>query len=233
MKGWLTVVGIGEDGLEGLAPKTRRLVERAEVLVGGARHLGKVPAGAPTRIDWQMGFEAAFDAIAQQKGRRVVVLASGDPLHYGIGARLIDRFGAARVAVIPAPGAFSLAAARMGWSVPDVDCFTIHGRPLEGAILHLAPGRKLLILGEDGETPAKLAALLRAQGFGESRITVLERLGGADESRVDGRARDWKENKLADLGTIAVACVAGPGAKMFSRAPGLPEEAFEHDGQIT
>jgi precorrin-6Y C5,15-methyltransferase (decarboxylating) len=233
MSAWINVVGVGEDGLDGLAPKTRQLVETAEVLVGGKRHLAKAPKGKATRIDWKEGFESAFDRIAASKNRRVVVLASGDPLHFGIGARLIERFGGSAVAIIPAPGAFSLAAARMGWSIPDTDCFTVHGRPPEGAILHLAPGRRLLILGEDGKTPAKLAALLSRQGYGESRITVLERLGGVDENRIEGVARDWKHKKAADLSTIAVECMAGPGARVFSRAPGLPEEAFEHDGQIT
>jgi len=233
MSRWLTVVGIGEDGLDGLAPKVRRLVDAAEVLVGGDRHLSKAPASKALRIDWTDGFDSAFAEIAKHNGRRVVVLASGDPLNYGVGGHLIRRFGADQVNVIPTPGAFSLAAARMGWSLPDIDCFTVHGRPLAGANLHIQPDARLLILGEDGGTPRKLAALLTARGFGASRITVLAHLGGADENRVDGVARDWTHARSADLSTIAVECLAGPGAKVYSRAPGLPEDAFEHDGQIT
>ena len=188
MSKWISVVGIGEDGLDGLAPNLRTLIEEADVLVGGTRHLAKVPAGEGTRIDWKDGFDAAFDAIARNEGRRVVVLASGDPLHFGVGSNIVRRFGIDQVAVFPAPGAFSLAASRMGWPLADVRCLTVHGRPLEAVILHLAPGRRLLILSGDRDTPAKLAAMLAGQGFGPSPMTVLENLGGDGESRLEGAA---------------------------------------------
>lgn len=233
MSARITVVGIGEDGLDGLIPKARGLIDEAEVLVGGERHLSKVPVGGEQRIDWDGDFDAAFDKIEKMKDRRVVVLASGDPLHYGVGVNIVRRFGADQVNVIPAPGAFSLAAADLGWPLADVKCLTVHGRALEAVTLYLTPGRRLLVLSWDGETPEKLAGLLMARGFGPSRITVLGNLGGGDETRTEGTAEKWTGETVPDLNTIAVECVAGDGADVLSRVPGLPDDAFEHDGLIT
>lgn len=233
MSARITVVGIGEDGLDGLTPKARGLIDEAEVLVGGERHLSKVPVGGEQRIDWDGDFDAAFDKIEKMKDRRVVVLASGDPLHYGVGVNIVRRFGADQVNVIPAPGAFSLAAADLGWPLADVKCLTVHGRALEAVTLYLTPGRRLLVLSWDGETPEKLAGLLTARGFGPSRITVLGNLGGDDETRTEGTAEKWTGETVPDLNTIAVECVAGDGADVLSRVPGLPDDAFEHDGLIT
>ncbi len=233
MSARITVVGIGEDGLNGLTPKARGLIDEAEVLVGGERHLSKVPVGCEQRIDWDGDFDAAFDKIEKMKDRRVVVLASGDPLHYGVGANIVRRFGADQVNVIPAPGAFSLVAADLGWPLADVKCLTVHGRALEAVTLYLTPGRRLLVLSWDGETPEKLAGLLTARGFGPSRITVLGNLGGDDETRTEGTAEKWTGETVPDLNTIAVECVAGDGADVLSRVPGLPDDAFEHDGLIT
>ena len=233
MSARITVVGIGEDGLDGLTPKARGLIDEAEVLVGGERHLSKVPLGGEQRIDWDGDFDAAFDKIEKMKDRRVVVLASGDPLHYGVGANIVRRFGADQVNVIPAPSAFSLVAADLGWPLADVKCLTVHGRALEAVTLYLTPGRRLLVLSWDGETPEKLAGLLTARGFGPSRITVLGNLGGDDETRTEGTAEKWTGETVPDLNTIAVECVAGDGADVLSRVPGLPDDAFEHDGLIT
>lgn len=229
----ITVVGIGEDGLDGLTPKARRLIDEAEVLVGGHRHLSKVPAGGEQRIDWDGDFGDAFDQIEKMKDRRVVVLASGDPLHFGVGANIVRRFGADQVNVIPAPGAFSLAAAAKGWPLADLECLTVHGRALEAVTLYLTPGRRLLVLSRDGETPEKLAGLLTARGFGPSKITVLGNLGGGGETRTEGTAETWTGETVPDLNIIAVECVAGDGADVLSRVPGLPDDAFEHDGLIT
>lgn len=233
MSAWITIIGIGEDGLEGLSPDHRKLVETAEVLVGGARHLAKVPDAGCERLSYDNGFGAVLDEIAARRGKRVVVLASGDPMNYGVGGLLSRHFGAKEMVIHPAPGAFSLAAARMGWSLPDCDTLTIHGRPLECLGLHLAPGSRLLVLCRDGDSPAEAAALLAAQGYGDSRITVLEHLGGDNEKRFDAIAADWSHGRAADLNTLAIECIAGADAKPLSRSPGLPDDAFDHDGQLT
>ncbi len=231
---WITVVGISEDGLDGLTPRVRTVVESADVLLGGERHLSKVPEGAEIRIDWSDGFEAAFDALEQHSGKRVVVLASGDPLNFGVGNNVIRRFGTGPVTILPAPGAFSLAAARMGWPLADVRCLTVHGRALEAVNLHLVDGQRLLILSRDGATPGELAALLTKRGFGPSALTVLANMG-AEDTRQDATAADWSHAPGTDLNTIAVKCRAGDDCRRgaWSRAPGLPDDVFEHDGQIT
>lgn len=230
---WLTVVGIGENGLDGLGARARKAVDTADVLAGGRRHLDLVPNATAEKVAWGKDFNVSIAELAKYRGRRVVVLASGDPMNYGAGAAVARAFPAGEIEIIPTPGAFSLAAARMAWSLPDTETFTVHGRPVEVVNRHLAPGLRLLILSENAGTPARIAALLTAAGFGPSRIAVLERLGGSAEHRIDGTAETWSHPPGADLNTVAVECVAAPQAKIWPRVPGLPEEAFEHDGQIT
>lgn len=223
----ITVLGIGEDGLDGLTPAARALIDGAEMLVGGARHLAMIPAGAAERQDWPSPFAAARSLLEPHLDRRVVVLASGEPLWFGVAATLIGWFGPELVEVVPHPGAFSLAAARLKWPLQDCLCLTVHGRPLDSLSLHLAPGRRLLVLSEDRTTPAKAAALLAGRGYGPSRLTVLEHLGGPAERITD------PAGCAADLNVLAVECVAAPGRRPLSTMPGLPDETFEHDGQLT
>jgi precorrin-6Y C5,15-methyltransferase (decarboxylating) len=227
------VVGIGEDGLAGLSPEARRLVEEADVLVGGDRHLAMVPPGKEQRLAWGEGFEAAIERIAGLRGRKVAVLASGDPLDFGAGAALARRFPADEMTVLPVAGAFSLAAARMGWPLAETERITLHGRPLAALNLYLAPGARLLALSRDGATPRQVAEHLTGRGFGASPITVLERMGGPAEARREGTAEAWNHPRAADLNTLAIECRAAPGAAWWPRVPGLPEDAFCHDGQIT
>jgi len=230
---WITVIGIGEDGLTGLSPVLCNMIMASDVLVGGDRHHEKVPDFAGERLTWAAGFGPTLDEIEKRRGQRIIVLASGDPLHYGVGATLARRFGAGALQVFPAPGAFSLAAARMGWSIPDCQLVTIHGRPLEILALHFNPGARLLVLSRDGGSPAEVAALMTDHGYGDSTITVLEHLGGPQENRMAGRASDWTMGRAAELNTLAIDCVGGENTAPYSRAPGLPDDAFEHDGQLT
>lgn len=234
MSRWLNVVGIGEDGLEGLSPAARTLVNTAEVLVGGDRHLAMVPADHPAeRVHWGKPFEESYAAIDARAGGRVTVLTTGDPMYYGAGAVLARRMPDSVAAVIPAPGAFSLAASRMLWPLQQVTCLSVHGRAAESLYLHLYPGARLLILSNDGNTPAQVAGMLTARGYGESRVIALEHLGGPREGRSEALAKEWGDGPVADLNTVAVECVAGPGAKIFSRVAGLPDDAFDHDGKMT
>jgi precorrin-6B C5,15-methyltransferase / cobalt-precorrin-6B C5,C15-methyltransferase len=230
---WLTVIGIGADGLSGLSPAARALIETAELLVGGERHQSMVPEIAAERLTWEDGMHRAADRIEEWRGRRVVVLATGDPMWYGGGANLARRFGPDEMTVIPRPGAFSLAAARMLWPLADVGCVTVHGRPLEVLNLYVQPGARLLVLSRDGDTPAAAAALLVERGFGPSAITVLERLGGSRERRLEGTAERWEHPRAADLNTLAIECRPGPSPRLIPPVPGLPDELFESDGQLT
>ena len=233
MTRWLSIVGIGDDGLDGLSPAARALVDGAAVLVGGARHLAMVPEDGRERLSWPTPLSDIRPALETRRGRPVCVLATGDPLCYGVGAKLHRWFDREEILVVPSPSAFSLACARLGWSLPDVETLTLHGRPLETLAAHLYPGARLLALTEDGETPGRAARLLRDAGYGDSRITVLEHLGGPREAVSQGLAADWGDRRSADLNTLAIECVAGPDATLLPRVPGLPDAAFRHDGQLT
>jgi len=230
---WLGLVGIGEDGLDGLVPAARRLIAQAAFVVGGKRHLSLAgPIDAETMI-WPSPIENALDAIESHRGDPVCVLASGDPFFFGVGAMLMRRFAAVEMISIPSPSAFSLAASRLGWSQQDCALLTLHGRPLEAIIPHLHDGAHILALSWDDATPAKLAGLLAMRGMGRSTIIICEAMGGARERIRTAEARTFALDNIAALNTIALEVVAEGDARVLPRAPGLPDNWFEHDGQIT
>ena len=232
MKPWLHVVGIGEDGLEGLTPATRAVVEAAEVLVGGERHQALAEGIGAERLTWPSPFDALIDELQARRGKRVVVLASGDPLWFSVGARIGRRIDPAEIVYHPHVGAFQLAAARMGWSMADLETLTVHGRPVEQMIAFIQPDQRLLILTTGEKTPAQIARFLVERGFGQSRMTVLANMGGKDEQRFEGVAESWK-HVVPPFNTLAVECIAAPDAALLPRVPGLADELFTHDGTMT
>ncbi len=230
---WLSIVGIGEDGVDGLSPVARRLVSDAELVVGGKRHLTLAgPLIKSQLLPWPSPIGDALPEIAKHRGRPVAVLASGDPFHYGVGDLLMRAIRPDEMLCLPQPSAFSLAAARLGWSLQGVTPVSLHGRALEGIVRHLQPGARILALSWDGETPAKLATLLQARGFGDSTMTVLERMGGPGERVRHATAKAFALETIDPLNTIALE-IAGPAAAALSLAPGLDDSLFEHDGQLT
>ena len=229
---WLHIVGIGEDGMDGLLPATRAVVEAAEVIVGGDRHHRLSEAVTAERVAWPSPFDALIDLLMSYKGRRVVVLATGDPLWFSVGARIGRAIDPTEITYHPQVSAFQLASARMGWSVADVETLTVHGRPVEQMIAFIQPQARLLILTTGAETPAKIAAFLTERGFGKSKMTVLAAMGGQDEARFDGVAESWA-HEVPAFNTLAVECVAAPDAALLPRVPGLADELFEHDGTMT
>jgi precorrin-6Y C5,15-methyltransferase (decarboxylating) len=233
MSVWLNVIGIGEDGIGALPRALQALIDRAELIVGGERHLAMVPQARAEKKSWGSPLSLTLDEIWSRRGKPVVVLATGDPMHFGIGVALAKRVPAEEIAVHPHVSAFSLAAARMRWPLADVECLTIHGRPLELLAGAVAPGRKLLLLSHDGASPAEVAERLVELGYGGSEVTVLEHMGGAREHIYGGRADGWTHPRAADLNTLAIECRAGTDARPLSLTPGLPDEAFQHDGQLT
>ncbi len=234
MTPWLTVIGLGEDGFGALAGEQQGLIEDAALLIGGERHLAMVPDTARgERLRWRRPLLDTMRDIEVARGRKVVVLATGDPMSYGIGATLARRFSPDEMRVVPAVGAFDLACARLGWHREEVARLTLHGRPLDQLRRHLAPGRRILVLSEDGATPRQAASLLCELGYGRSAFHVLERLGGTDEQIYAATAETWTGDRTDDLNTIAVGCVAGPEAVILPLVPGLPDDVFAHDGQLT
>ena len=234
MQKWLSIVGIGEDGLAGVSPVARTLIDHAEVLVGGARHLAMLsPDDAREKLTWTSPIAKSVEALIRRRGRPTCVLASGDPMCYGIGVTLTRSLSVAEMTIVPVPSAFSLACARLGWSLTEVETLSLCGR--DPALLHAVcyPGTRLLVLSAGQHTPAIVAAQLTQHGFGQSQIIILERMGGAHERRVEGTAASWDAVEVAGLHTIAITCIAEPGVTGFSRLAGLPDTAYHHDGQLT
>jgi precorrin-6B C5,15-methyltransferase / cobalt-precorrin-6B C5,C15-methyltransferase len=183
---WLSVIGIGEDGWPGLSPVAQSLFNAAEILVGGDRHLAMLPPDSRERLIWTSPISHSIDEILKHSDRQVCVLASGDPLCFGIGVTLLRQIPIAEMTIIPALSTFSLACARLGWSATEVETLSLCSRPPELLNAYLYPNAKLLILSEGRHTPKIVAELLTQRGFGSSSMTVLERLGGPHERMVSG-----------------------------------------------
>lgn len=225
----VTVVGIGADGH--LPPAARALVGSAEVLLGGERHLALVPpVPGQVRRPWPRPLAALPGVLKEHEGRAVVALASGDPFVSGIGTTLVRMLGPDAVDVVPAVSSVSLARARMGWSAEESEVVTLVGRDVDALRRELAAGRRLLVLSSDEGTPSAVAALLAETGFAGTRMTVLGDLGASSESRTSFVAEAGAPRDLPRLHVLALE-VTGPG--LASWTTGLPDDSFEHDGQLT
>ncbi len=230
---WLSLVGIGEDGVAGLGEVARARIAGAEFVFGGRRHLDLVAGLATGMLEpWQNPIARSVERIAGLSGRKVCVLASGDPFWFGIGATLVRTLPPADMQVFPAPSAFSLAAARLGWPLQDIFAVSAHGRPVRSIVPHLSPGARLLVLTSDGNGPSEIGRLLTETGFGDSALSVLEALGGPKERIVTTTAQNIS-GRFADLNLVAIAVRAAPDARILGLAPGRDESLFAHDGQIS
>ena len=231
---WLSIVGIGEGGTAGLSDVARRLVSSAELVLGGKRHLALAADLIKGRqMAWPSPISKVLPEIEKHRGRPVVVLASGDPFHYGAGDMLMRAFPFEETLCLPQPSSFSLAASRLGWSLQDVASISLHGRALENVVRYLQPGARILALSWDASTPAKLAQLLVERGLGGSTLTVLEQLGGPQERVRKTTAAAFDLTDVVALNVIALAVVASADARLVPLASGLDDSLFEHDGQLT
>ncbi|MFL6024465.1 MAG: precorrin-6y C5,15-methyltransferase (decarboxylating) subunit CbiE, partial [Marmoricola sp.] len=228
----LTVLGVGADGWAGLNPLAQREVLAAEVVLGGSRHLDMLPdQPGQQRVVWPVPLRENLPSLLEKyDGCTVVVLASGDPLLSGIGSTLVALLGADRVRIEPAVSSTTLARARLGWPEETTELITLVGRDPAAVLRALAPGHRLLVLSAHAGTPARVAALITGAGYGDSTLTVLGDLGSDHESRRSGPAASWS-GPSPDLNVVAIECrTSGPA---LGWTPGLPDSAFEHDGQLT
>ncbi|MEM8690868.1 MAG: precorrin-6y C5,15-methyltransferase (decarboxylating) subunit CbiE [Pseudomonadota bacterium] len=227
---WLTIIGIGEDGVEGLSASSQAALTAAEIIMGPSRHLSMLTDGSARRITWPVPFSEGLPILQDLRGQRVVVLASGDPFWFGAGSVIARAFDAQEWLALPGPSCFSLVAARMGWPLEQTACLGLHAAPMARLKRHLAPGTRMIATLRDGDAVAELLEYLAAQGFEDSLVTIWERLGGPLERRVQGRANAL-EGDFAHPVCAAVE-VSGIGT-VLSVATGLPDNTFESDGQMT
>ncbi|MEM1298307.1 MAG: precorrin-6y C5,15-methyltransferase (decarboxylating) subunit CbiE [Pseudomonadota bacterium] len=236
MTPWLDIIGIGEDGVAGLSSGARTALEQAETIIGGERHHALTPDIKANRIAWPHPFGALIHEITSRRGKRLVILATGDPLWYSIGARIAHAIPPTEITYHPQLSAFQWAAARMGWSLADTETLTAHGRPTEQVIPWFWPGARLLVLTAGAETPGEVARLLADRGYGTSEMTVLGALGGPTETRFEAEAITWANSDPAEIlpafNTLAINCKGRPEHPL-GRTPGLMDDAFTHDGKMT
>ena len=224
---WLTLIGIGEDGLNGLTGASRDALDAAEIVFGGPRHLALAGVGARGRA-WPVPFSTA--PVLAARGRQVAVLASNDPFWFGAGGALVPDLAIGEWRSYPAPSTFALAANRLGWRLEETRCLGLHAAPYARLIADLAPGARLICTLRDGAAAGELAAWLVAQGFGGSRLWLLEALGGPRERVRQAQADAFDLTDIKAPVALAILAQGGPG---LARVAGLPDAAFAHDGQIT
>lgn len=229
------IIGIGEEGFAALSPQAYEHAEKAEVFLGGKRHLAMIPSSfSAEKIEWTKPFCKNFDIVDSFKGKNLCILASGDPMHYGIGATLVQRYGADRFLIFPSPSAFSLATAKLGWKRDTVTTVSLHGRDVNALTVLLQPARKILALTSDGEAIERIAQHLCQKGFGESAFYVLEHLGSKEKEKIHffpSARLVFSKKRFAPLNLVAIECQTMD--RWYSPLSSLPDDAFIHDGQMT
>lgn len=228
---WLTIIGLGEDGFDGLPPAHRAALEAAEVVAGSVRHLALLPPLRGERLEWPLPFADGIPRLLALRGRRVAMLASGDPFWFGAGSSITRHLAPGEWQALPAPSTFALAAARLGWPLEHTTCLGLHATPLTRLRPHLCAGARLLVLLRDGAAVASLARYLVDLGFGDTTLTVLEALGGPRERRRELRAAAFDLQDVVHPVAVALQVVGDAAALPCSS--GLPDAFFDHDGQIT
>ncbi|MCA8926741.1 MAG: precorrin-6y C5,15-methyltransferase (decarboxylating) subunit CbiE [Alphaproteobacteria bacterium] len=228
---WLAIIGLGEDGAEGLLPASRTALEHADLVAGAARHLALLPDLRAERMEWPVPFDAGIKRLLAARGRKVVMLASGDPFWFGAGSVLARHLRPGEWRALPGPSTFSLAAARLGWPLERTVCLGLHAAPLSRLRPHLAPGQRLIVLVRDGPAVAGLANYLAGLGFGRTVLHVLEALGGPRERVRKVPAAAFGLGDVAHPVAVALE-VAGAG-EALPCVSGLADDFFAHDGQIS
>ena len=233
MTHWLDIIGVPEAGVTALPPDLQALIARAETVIGVKRRLEGLAGEGRKLIVWDGALNEMVDKIMAAQHGPTVLLASGDPNWFGIGATLSRHLPPEDFAIHPATSSFQLAAARLHWPMQEIATLSLHGRAIGLIQPHVLPGNRVLALTTDAETPARVAALLMARGYGNSRLTVLENLGGSEEKITAFSASEAADRPVGSFHVLAVDCIADADAPLLSPVPGLPDAAFESDGQLT
>ncbi|MBL1421969.1 MAG: precorrin-6y C5,15-methyltransferase (decarboxylating) subunit CbiE [Alphaproteobacteria bacterium] len=235
---WLTIIGIGDDGFKGLSPANQTLSTQADILLAAERHLQDMPKIKAEIHVWGSPLHKGIQKILSWRdagldGKNVVILATGDPMHFGIGATMAKRLPIDELLIIPSPSAFSLAAARLGWGLRKVQCVSVHGRSL--SLLHkvIQHDAKIIALTSTGATVDEIADLLVDRGFGNSKLTILEHMGGKDERMLSSTANGWQVGAAADFNSIAIEAIADDFTPIIPNIAGLDDMHYVHDGQLT
>jgi precorrin-6Y C5,15-methyltransferase (decarboxylating) len=229
----LVVVGIGADGWRGLGEPAREAILAAELVVGSSRQLAMLPESEAERRPWPSPLEPLLEELIAGTDRPTCVLASGDPMLHGIGASLARRLPPGTLLIHPHPSALAFACARLGWPEAEVELLSAVGRPPEALARGLQPGRRIVVYSSGEGGASAIAAVACRHGFGPSRFIVLEQLGGPEERLIESTAEEWGERAADPLHAVAIECRAMPGTAILPRVPGLADDAYEHDGQLT
>ena len=236
MNRWISIIGITPTGRSDLCKESQKIIGSSDAVFGGERHFNIMNSIIPDdipKILWKSPISDSISEIEGFRGKRVTILATGDPMVFGVGSTLSRYFSKDEMSVLPAPSAFSLAAARLLWPLTEVDCISLHGRPIVSIRSHLANRKKIIALSNDGKTPGEVCKDLIALGYGESIVTVLENMGTTSESITTNTANKWGVSFSSDLNTIAIECIGETKAKIFAGGIGLPDRAFSNKGLLT
>ena len=230
------IIGIGEAGFESLAPELKQRVADAEIVIAAPRFHAQLPKG-PKVMGWPNPFSDIHALIKKNAGRKLVLLATGDPMWFGAGASIARRLGRDGCEVIPAPSGLQLAAARLGWPLAECGIVSIHGRPAHTILSKLHPRAKLLVIPRDGKSPGEAADLLTSNGHGKAKIHILANMGGKEESHFEVQADNWTSTKNAkvvrDIPDFHIMAIECPDEDVVASNIAAPDHTFDNDGKIT
>ena len=233
-KRWLSLIGVGEEGVQGLTEQAVALIKKADIVFGGQRHLELLKSLLMKETKpWSTPFDVMMKDVLAEKHRNVCILASGDPFFYGVGTTLCRLIDVHEMTVIPVPSSFSLAASRLGWALQHIDTVSLHGRPVQFLRPLLFDRRKILALTSGEKGPSEIAEYLTKYGFGSSKMIILEALGGSRERIQEVQARHFNFDGLDTLNLVGLELKVDADAPVLSCGTGLDDDLFEHDGQIT
>ncbi|MBH20472.1 MAG: hypothetical protein CML98_01705 [Rhodobiaceae bacterium] len=229
----IKLIGIGDDGFEGLSKKVQSIILDAEIIIGGLRHLSMVPEVVAKKISWSKDLKQDIKKINGYKSKKICILASGDPLFYGIGRLLLEHYSISEVEVIPSPSSLSLCCARIGYNIKDIEVVSLHGREFDDIIKYIQPNNRIFVLSHDKSTPIRIIELLNKLRFEDSNLYIFENIGGENETITKKRVNEPINEKFSDLNSILIECISNKDSIYYPNFTGIADNEFENDGQIT